>query len=86
MDFSKLSVATQRGDLTGCDHDAYLPDPLAGWNLMLPGDLAADIADAETANRDLNQTGTSHFSLEGLARFLLRAESMRLDRSRHHRW
>ena len=65
-----------RRDRQGCEYDAYLPDPLAGWNLTLPSDLAADIADAETAIRDLNQTGTSHVSLEGLARFLLRAESV----------
>ena len=44
-----------------------------GWG---SGDLAADIADAETAIRDLNQARTSHVSLEGLARFLVRAESV----------
>ncbi len=65
-----------RRDRQGCSYDAYLPDPLAGWNLTLPSDLAADIADAETAIRDLNQAGTSDVSLEGLARFLLRAESV----------
>src|SRR5680860_1116109 len=65
-----------RGDRQGCSYDAYLPDPLDGWNLILPSDLAADIAGAETAIRDLNQAGTSHVSLEGLARFLLRAESV----------
>jgi Fic family protein len=65
-----------RRDRQGCSYDAYLPDPLAGWDLTLPGDLAADIADAETAIRDLNEAGTSHVSLEGLARFLLRAESV----------
>jgi Fic family protein len=65
-----------RRDRQGCGYDAYLPDPLAGWNLTLPSDLAADIAGAETAIRDLNQAGTSHVSLEGLARFLLRAESV----------
>lgn len=65
-----------RRDRQGCGYDAYLPDPLTGWNLTLPGDLAADIADAETAIRDLNEAGTSHVSLEGLARFLLRAESV----------
>jgi Fic family protein len=65
-----------RRDREGCSYDAYLPDPLAGWNLGLPGDLAADLADAEIAVRDLNQAGTSHVSLEGLARFLLRAESV----------
>ncbi len=65
-----------RRDRGGCPYDAYLPDPLVRWSLTLPGDLAADIADAETAIRDLNEAGTSHVSLEGLARFLLRAESV----------
>ncbi|HET6954450.1 MAG TPA: Fic family protein [Acidimicrobiales bacterium] len=65
-----------RRDRQGCDYDAYLPDPLAGWNLAIPGDVAADIADAETAVRRLNDAGTTHVSLEGLARFLLRAESV----------
>lgn len=65
-----------RSDRQGCNYDAYLPDPLAAWNLTLPGDVAADIADAETAIRDLNQAGTTHVSLEGLARFLLRVESV----------
>lgn len=65
-----------RRDRQGCNYDAYLPDPLAGWSLTLPGDVAADIADAETAIRDLNRAGTTHVSLEGLARFLLRAESV----------
>jgi Fic family protein len=65
-----------RRDRRGCNYDAYLPDSLAGWNLTLPGDIAADIADAETAIRELNRAGTTHVSLEGLARFLLRAESV----------
>ncbi|MEZ5410045.1 MAG: Fic family protein [Acidimicrobiales bacterium] len=34
------------------------------------------MADAEAAIRDLNESGTTHASLEGLARFLLRAESV----------
>lgn len=69
-----------RRDREGCNYDAYIPDHLAGWNLTLPGDLAADIADAETAIRDLNQAGTRHVSFEGLARFLLRAESVASSR------
>jgi len=69
-----------RRDREGCNYDAYLPDNLAGWNLTLPSDLAADIADAETAIRDLNQGGTRHVGLEGLARFLLRAESVASSR------
>ncbi len=65
-----------RRDRQGCDYDAYLPDPLAGWELALPADLVADLSDADAAIRRLNVTGTSHVSLEGLARFLLRAESV----------
>jgi Fic family protein len=65
-----------RRDRQGCDYDTYLPDPLAGWELALPADLVADLTDAETAIRRLNASGTSHVSLEGLARFLLRAESV----------
>jgi Fic family protein len=65
-----------RRDREGCSYDAYLPDRLDGWSLTLPSDLAADVADAELALRDLNAAGTAHVSLEGLARFLLRAESV----------
>ncbi len=65
-----------RRDRRGCDYDAYLADPLCGWKLSLPADVAADIADAEAAVRSLNTAGTNHVSLEGLARFLLRAESV----------
>ena len=64
-----------RRDREGCSYNAYLPDPLQGWNPALPGDLAADIADAEAAVRDLNQTRAVRIGGEGLARFLLRAES-----------
>jgi Fic family protein len=65
-----------RRDRQGCPYDAYVPDLLDRWELVLPGDLAADVADAETAVRALNDAGTTHVSLEGLARFLLRAESV----------
>lgn len=65
-----------RRDRHGCDYDAYLPDPLAGWNLALPADLVADLSDAEAAIRRLNSSDISHVSLEGLARFLLRTESV----------
>jgi Fic family protein len=65
-----------RRDRQGCDYDAYLPDPIAGWDLALPADLVADLTDAEAAIRRLNTFTTTHVSLEGLARFLLRAESV----------
>ncbi len=65
-----------RRDRRGCFYNAYLADPLVGWDLSIPADVAADIADAEEAVRALNDAGTAHVSLEGLARFLLRAESV----------
>lgn len=65
-----------RRDRRGCDYGAYLADPLADWDLSIPADVAADVADAEAAVRALNGAGTTHVSLEGLARFLLRAESV----------
>lgn len=65
-----------RRDRRGGFYDAYLADPLADWELSIPADVAADIADAEAAVRALNNAGTTHVSLEGLARFLLRAESV----------
>lgn len=65
-----------RRDRRGCFYDAYIPDPLVGWELTIPADIAADIADAEAAVRTLNDSGIAHVSLEGLARFLLRAESV----------
>jgi Fic family protein len=65
-----------RRDRRGCDYDAYVPDTISGWDLGLSADLVADMADAEAAVRQLNTSRTAHVSLEGLARFLLRAESV----------
>ena len=65
-----------RRDRHGCSYDAYLPDVLTGWQPSLSADLAADLGDAEAAVVRLNAAGTSHVSLEGLARFLLRTESV----------
>ena len=69
-----------RRDRTGGFYQSYLPDPLGGWGLSLPGDLAADIADAESAVQNLNASGITHTSLEGLARVLLRAEAVASSR------
>lgn len=69
-----------RRDREGGFYDSYRPDPLKGWNLSLPGDLAADVADAENAVRDLNASEVAHASLEGLARVLLRAEAVASSR------
>ena len=69
-----------RRDRRGCDYDAFVPDPLSGWAFPIDADIAADVADAEDAVRALNRAGTTHVSLEGLARFLLRAESVASSR------
>lgn len=65
-----------RRDRQGGSYGAYLADPLAGWGLSIPAEVAADVADAETAIRALNGADTAHVSLKGLARFLLRAEAV----------
>ncbi|WP_419910144.1 Fic family protein [Candidatus Poriferisodalis sp.] len=69
-----------RQDRRGCFYDAYVADPLVGWDPSITADVAADIADAESAVRALNVADASHVSLEGLARFLLRAESVASSR------
>lgn len=73
-------AGSSRRDRQGGSYQCYLPDPLKGWGFYLPGDLAADIADAETSVRDLNSSPVAHASLEGLARVLLRAEAVASSR------
>ena len=75
-DFEGLSRRDRRGGF----YDSYLPDPLRGWGLSFTGDLAADIADAEQAVRDLNASEVAHDGLEGLARVLLRTEAVASSR------
>ena len=70
--FEGATLADRRGGL----YRPYLADPLAGWNPLIPADVAGELARAESAVRSLNEAGADHFALEGLARFLLRAESV----------
>ena len=65
-----------RADRGGGLYRPYLPDLLAGWNPLIPADLAGELSRAEAMVRSLNDSGPDHFALEGLARFLLRAESV----------
>lgn len=69
-----------RRDRRGCEYEAYVPDPLMGWDLSLPADLVADLADAEEAIRVLQSSNMPGESVEGMARFLLRAESVASSR------
>src|ERR1700689_1514059 len=69
-----------RRDRRSCDYDAYLPDPLVDRNFALDGDVTADIADAEAAITRLNAEAMALVDTEGLARILLRAESVASSR------
>jgi Fic family protein len=69
-----------RRDRRPCAYAVYLPDPLAGRRFVLDGDVAADVADAETALVKLDASGTALAGTEALARLLLRAESVASSR------
>jgi Fic family protein len=63
-----------RRDRRSCDYEAYVPDVLAGRNIALDGDAAADVADAERAIATLDAAAVTLADTEALARLLLRAE------------
>lgn len=63
-----------------CEYEAYVPDPLAGRAIMLDGDVAADVAEAEAAIDRLNVAASALIDTEALARILLRAESVASSR------
>jgi Fic family protein len=63
-----------------CDYAAYLPDPLVDRRFALDGDVAADVVDAEAAITRVNAEATALVDTEGLARILLRAESVASSR------
>jgi Fic family protein len=58
----------------GCEYDAFIPDPVAGLAVNLPGDVAGVVSDAEKAIADLNRAAGPE--LMPLARLLLRTESI----------
>ena len=63
-----------------CHYSAFVPDRLASRNILLPGDVSADLADAE---RDVLRLNLGHQHAEdpaSLARVLLRAEAVASSR------
>jgi len=64
----------RRADRLSGHYEAFVPDPLCGWEFAIPARLAGNLAEAEAAIRTLN--GRQSRDLEGLGRFLLRAESV----------
>ncbi len=64
----------RRADRLSGHYEAFVPDPLCGWEFAIPARLAGSLAEAEAAIHALN--GRQSRDLEGLGRFLLRAESV----------
>lgn len=69
----------RRGQMP-CEYQAYVPDLLTGRIITLAGDVAADVADAEAAIARLDAQSAALADTEGLARLLLRAESVASSR------
>ncbi len=65
-----------RRDRLPCEYQAYLPDPIARREFVIPSAVAADLSDAERAVQQLNQKTDGLADTEALARLLLRAESV----------
>ena len=57
-----------------CDYEAFVPEPIAGLQLALPGDVAGVVSEAEQAVAALNRRAGPEFM--PLARLLLRTESI----------
>ena len=64
----------RRTDRLGGHYRAFMPDFLCGWEFEIPANLAGNIAEVEVTIRSLNTSRARN--LEGLAVFLLRAESV----------
>jgi len=69
-----------RRDRRSCEYKAYLPDLLNGRPILLDGEVAADVTDAEAAILRLNLESAALADTEVLARLLLRAESVASSR------
>ena len=63
-------------DRRSCEYEAYVPDDLLTRQFRLDGDVAAEVADAETSIPRLNVSGAGLVNTEALARILLRAEAV----------
>jgi Fic family protein len=77
---SEVGSGVSRKDRLSCEYEAYVPDLLAGRRIVLDGDVAADVVDAEVAIARLNVEASALIETEALARILLRAESVASSR------
>jgi Fic family protein len=74
------STGLARRDQRSCEYECYIPDSLAGRDIVLSSETAADIADAERAIAVLDAGASTLLDTEALARILLRAESVASSR------
>ncbi|MGD0050370.1 MAG: Fic family protein [Vulcanimicrobiaceae bacterium] len=75
-----VGIGVPRRDRRAGPYEAYVPGRLADLHLTLDGDVAADVADAERAIGALDAVAAALTNTEGLARLLLRAESVASSR------
>jgi Fic family protein len=76
-DFGRYGGRRARGSFS---YRAYIPDPIAEFDVVLPGDVAEVVSEAEREVALLNQSPPKLGGLETLARQLLRAESLASSR------
>ncbi len=69
-------LGVPRRDRANGAYRAYVPDKIDGMPIVLAGDVAADVTDAEVAINRLDAKATALTNTEALARLLLRAESV----------
>jgi Fic family protein len=74
------SAGLPRKDRLSCDYEAYVPDSLVGRDVVLEGPVAADVSEAENALVRFNLAVGALSNSEGLARLLLRTESVASSR------
>lgn len=74
------NIGLARRDRRSCEYECYIPDSLAGREIVLGSETAADIADAERAIAVLDASASTLLDSEALARILLRAESVASSR------
>jgi Fic family protein len=73
---SDVAPGVPRRDRASCEYETYIPDVLTGRDFRFLGPVTADVADAQSAVRSLNDSATALEDTEALARLLLRAESV----------
>lgn len=72
--------AGRKADRLPCPYDAYVPDRVADLRVSLPAETVATVAAAEREIAVLNLADARLVSTEGVARILLRAESVASSR------